>query len=169
MSEGEVSRQPVALRPLGPFDLQLLAALHERCFTAAWDQAWSATSFAEILAMPGAGGWLASISEPSPDEQPVGFILTRQVLDEMEIILVAVDPAQRRRGFAGELLQAALRDAAKAGIRTVFLEQAAPNLAAQGLYARHGFAVVGRRRGYYRGRSGEAADALILRRDLSAG
>jgi ribosomal-protein-alanine N-acetyltransferase len=188
-----VSAPATSIRPLGPFDLQLLAALHEMCFTAPWDQAWSATSFAEILAMPGAGGWLISRdvqpldeqtpgeqapseqapSEQAPSEQalgeqPRGFILTRHVLDEMEIILVAIDPEYRRLGLAGRLLQAALQDAAGKGIRTVFLEQAAPNLAAHQLYVRHGFADVGRRRGYYRGRTGEMADALILRRDLSA-
>lgn len=150
-----------AVRPLGPFDLQLLEALHARCFTAAWDQAWTAASFAEILAMPGAGGWL--ISE---GDQPAGFVLVRNVVDEMEIILIASDPACRRQGFAGRLLDHALVNAKRTGVKTVFLEQAAPNLPAQQLYASRGFRQVGRRRGYYRGREGALVDAVILRRDL---
>ncbi|HVJ34347.1 MAG TPA: GNAT family N-acetyltransferase [Terriglobia bacterium] len=150
-----------AIRPLGPFDLQLLEALHARCFTAPWDQPWTAASFAEILAMPGAGGWL--ISE---GDQPAGFVLLRNVVDEMEIILIASDPARRRQGFAGRLLDHALAMARRAGAQTVFLEQAAPNLPAQQLYASRGFRQVGRRRGYYRGRDGVSIDAVILRRDL---
>lgn len=152
-----------SIRQLGAFDLQLLAALHARCFTAPWDQDWSATSFGEILAMPGAGGWLIT-----DGNQPQGFILTRQVLDEMEIILVGIDPAYRRRGLAGRLLDAVLSAAGRSGVRTIFLEQAAPNQAAQGLYASRGFQPVGRRAGYYRGRDGAVIDAVVLRRDLAA-
>ncbi|HVJ42867.1 MAG TPA: GNAT family N-acetyltransferase [Dongiaceae bacterium] len=152
-----------AIRALGPFDLQLLAALHERSFTAPWDQAWPAASFAEILAMPGAGGWLISAGD-----QPAGFILLRKVVDEMEIILIASDPAWRRQGLAGRLLDHVLAEARQAGVKTAFLEQAAPNLAAQQLYAGRGFHPVGRRRGYYRGRDGVPVDAVILRRDLDA-
>lgn len=154
---------PSSLRPLGAFDLQLLAALHERCFTAPWDQDWPAASFGEILAMPGAGGWLIS-----DGDRPQGFVLTRQVLDELEIILIGIDPAFRRRGLAGRLLDAALSAAGRAGVRTVFLEQAAPNAAAQALYASRGFQPVGRRAGYYRGRDGAVVDAVVLRCDLMA-
>jgi len=165
--------RPPGIRPMGVFDLPLLAALHERCFTAAWDQDWSAASFAEILAMPGAGGWLISTAdEPQAaephEEEPGGFILTRQVLDEMEIILIGIDPAHRRRGIAGWLLDFTLSAASRSGVKTVFLEQAAPNEAAQALYAGRGFQPVGRRTGYYRNRDGEAVDAVVLRRDLSA-
>lgn len=149
------------VRPLGPFDLNLLAAMHAACFTAAWDQPWSAVSFAEVLAMPGASGWLIG-----DGAQPAGFILVRSVLDEMEVILIAIDPAQRQRGLAGILLDTALAAAGEAGVKSVFLEQAAPNSAARALYASRHFRAVGERRGYYHGTSGEVADAVILRLDL---
>ncbi|MEO6300927.1 MAG: 30S ribosomal protein S18 alanine N-acetyltransferase, partial [Paracoccaceae bacterium] len=38
------------------------------------------------------------------------------------------------------------------------------NLAAQGLYVKAGFAGTGRRRGYYHGPDGRAADALVMSR-----
>lgn len=159
---GAVSGSPI-IRSLGAFDLPLLAALHARCFTAAWDQDWPAASFAEILAMPGAGGWLIS-----DGEEPQGFILTRQVLDEMEIILIGIDPVYRRRGIAGRLLDFMLNEASRAGVKTIFLEQAAPNEAAQALYLGRGFQPVGRRNGYYRNRAGAPVDAVVMRRDLTA-
>lgn len=149
------------IRPVGPFDLQLLAALHARCFTAPWDQVWSAASFAEILAMPGAAGWLIAMAD-----QPQGFVITRSVVDEMEIILIAIDPLHQRQGLGGRLLEAACAAARAQGVQAAFLEQAAPNLAARALYLGHGFAEIGRRRAYYHGRSGETADALVLRRQL---
>lgn len=150
------------IRALGPFDLQLLARMHEICFTAPWDQPWSAASFAEILAMPGAAGWLISWND-----QPLGFILTRSVLDEMEILLIAIDPAARHRGHGGVLLDRAIAAAMQLGIRHVFLEQAVPNSAARALYASRGFQEVGRRPDYYHGPAGDRADAVILRLDVA--
>jgi ribosomal-protein-alanine N-acetyltransferase len=152
-----------SVRPLGPFDLQLLAVMHAACFTAAWDQPWSATSFADVLAMPGAAGWLIA-----DGDEPAGFIMVRHVLDEMEVILIAIDPLLRQRGLAGILLDTAIAAAQAAGIKSVFLEQAAPNFPARALYASRGFRAVGERRGYYRGATGEVADAIILRLDLPA-
>ncbi len=153
---------PPAIRALGAFDLQLLAKMHKICFTAPWDQPWSAASFAEVLAMPGAAGWLIS-----HDEHPLGFIVTRSVLDEMEILLVAIDPAQRGRGYGGLLLDTAIAAATRAGITSLFLEQAAPNVAARALYSSRQFHEVGLRRGYYHGPAGDVADALVLRLGLS--
>ena len=60
------------IRPVTAFDLALLAELHAAIFKAPWDQPWSAQSFAEILAMPGAHGWLLASGET-----PVGFMLAR--------------------------------------------------------------------------------------------
>jgi ribosomal-protein-alanine N-acetyltransferase len=158
-----VPSPPTQIRQLGPFDLDLLAAMHARCFAAAWDQPWSAASFAEILAMPGAGGYLIS-----DGEQPLGFAITRSVIDEMEVLLIATDPDRRQRGLGGTLLDTVLEAASRTGVRTVFLEYAAANLAAGHLYASRGFAKVGERRGYYHGPGGEVADALILRLDTKS-
>jgi ribosomal-protein-alanine N-acetyltransferase len=112
--------------------------------------------------MPGAAGWLIS-----DGEQPLGFALVRGVLDEMEIILIAIDPDHRQRGLGGRLLDSVLAAARETGVASVFLEQASPNLAARHLYVSRGFAEVGRRRDYYHGRAGDVADALILRLDLA--
>ncbi|MET1026796.1 MAG: GNAT family N-acetyltransferase [Dongiaceae bacterium] len=163
------------LRPVGPFDLQLLAALHAGCFTADWDQAWSADSFANLLAMPGAAGLLLSTAAPpEPGRQeaeqgsgePLGFVLTRSVLDEMEIILLAIRPDHRGQGLGRSLAESVIDQAAKASMRTLFLEYAAPNLAAGRLYRRVGFEQVGLRRNYYRGARGSAADAVTMRLEL---
>ena len=51
------------------------------------------------------------------------------------------------------------------GAGAMFLEVAAGNAPALALYAREGFAEVGRRRRYY----SDGTDALVLRRDLTAG
>src|SRR5262245_26164618 len=71
--------QPV-LRPISPFDAELLAELHRRCFTEIWDRPWNAQSFADVLAMPGAAGAILSIGE-----NPVGFGITLLAVDEVEL------------------------------------------------------------------------------------
>jgi ribosomal-protein-alanine N-acetyltransferase len=147
-----------AVRAVGPFDLDLLAALHAACFA----DAWSARSLAAILATPGAFGLLATEAA-----EPVGFILLRGAADEAEILSLGVVPAARRRGVAGRLLAAATARLAEAGVRRLLLEVAEDNEAARALYAAAGFAQVGRRPAYYR-QGPKLTAALIMALDLPA-
>lgn len=146
-----------AFRALTGFDLDLLAELHAQSFDAGWDRPWSQSSFADVLAMPGAAGQLAMLQD-----QPVGFGLTLAAADEVELLLLAILPAHRRHGHAGKLLVALLQTAAAAGARRAILEVAAPNHAAIACYRRVGFTPCGRRKAYYTGQ----VDALIFEKPL---
>jgi [ribosomal protein S18]-alanine N-acetyltransferase len=96
-----------------------------------------------------------------------GFIMSRLVEDEAEILSVAVAGRQRGRGLARQLLHLHLRRLAGLGARTVFLEVDEYNDPALRLYHRAGFREVSRRPNYYSGGIGKAAAAaLVLRRDL---
>ena len=126
-----------------------LAALHATAF----DSPWSAAEFAQLLDGPG----VFAVAEPD------GFILIRVVADEAEILTLAVRPEARSAGLGGRLVgQGAVR-AAQVGARRLFLEVAEDNVAARALYARAGFALIGRRKGYY---DGGRTDALVLGLDL---
>lgn len=89
----------------------------------------------------------------------VGFVVARSVADEMEILNLAVDPAERRRGVGGALLDTALGCGRRDGARRAWLEVRESNRAARCFYERHGFVVAGRRRRYY---SGPEEDALLM-------
>lgn len=145
------------LRPIGPFDLDVAAALHAACF----DDAWSVADIAAVLASPGSFGILSICAGA-----PAGLALARVAADEAEILSIGVLPDRRRRGTARALLAGVAARAAEAGATRLFLEVAADNRAARALYLREGFAQVGRRPGYYR-RGGQAVDALILARALA--
>jgi ribosomal-protein-alanine N-acetyltransferase len=95
-----------------------------------------------------------------------GFILSRRVADEAEILSVAVAPAWRGRGLAASLLNLHLRRLAGLGARAVYLEVGEQNAPARRLYARAGFAEVGRRQGYYAQAGESGATALVLRRNI---
>jgi len=95
-----------------------------------------------------------------------GFIMSRLVEDEAEILSVAVDRARRGRGLARNLLTLHMRRLAGLGARTVFLEVDEYNAPAIRLYDRAGFRELSRRPNYYPGAGDKAAAALVLRRDL---
>lgn len=131
-----------------------LAALHAEAFTAPWSEA----EFADLLQQAG----VFAVEEAD------GFILIRLVLDEAEILTLAVRPSARRAGLGGRLAgQGAVR-AAQAGAVRLFLEVAEDNVAARALYDRAGFTQIGRRKAYYAAPDGGRTDALVLGLDLSA-
>jgi [ribosomal protein S18]-alanine N-acetyltransferase len=130
-----------------------LAAIHAASFPPA--EQWGQNVMELQLGLLGAFGLI----EPSG-----GMVLARTAADEAEILTIAVLPNRRRGGLGGVLLRAAMASAAARGARTMFLEVAVANTAAQALYARHGFTQVGQRRRYYP----DGGDALVLRADLPA-
>jgi ribosomal-protein-alanine N-acetyltransferase len=149
----------VNLAPAGAADAEALAGAHALSF----DAPWSAADLAALLDSPGVFA-LAARDGPAVH----GFILARAIAGEAEILTLAVDPDHRRRGLGQALLAAADIAARAAGAETLFLEVAADNPAAIGLYQTAGFEPAGRRRGYY-ARADGAVDALVLRKALASG
>jgi ribosomal-protein-alanine N-acetyltransferase len=131
-----------------------LAAIHAACFTH--PRPWTASEIASILSSP-----LAFVLADSG-----GFLLGRVVADEAELLTLAVLPDQRRRGVATALVQDFLTTAHQRAAAHAFLEVAANNQPALALYLGAGFALVGRRAGYYRTAGGAPDDALVLSRAL---
>lgn len=95
-----------------------------------------------------------------------GFVLSRRVADEAELLTIVLAPAIRGDGHGRRLLGEHLTALSFAGIRTVHLEVDEGNDAAFRLYARHGFTKVGERTGYYPRPDGSRATALTMRATL---
>jgi ribosomal-protein-alanine N-acetyltransferase len=147
------------LRPVGLEACFILADLHDRAF----DRPWTALAFEDLLKSPGVFAVLGEAGDPARDK---GFLLCRSIAGEAEILTIGVDPAARRRGWGAALVEMAAGIAAETGAEAMFLEVAADNQAAVGLYASSGFARVGVRKGYYPHPDG-AKDALVMRRALN--
>ncbi len=138
------------------------AAALENVHARAFDSSWSAADIARLMRIMGG---FAVVAE---DEQGVcGFILTRTVGGEGEILTLAVAPWARRKGVGAALVEASAAEAARRGASALFLEVAADNPDALGLYARAGFERSGLRRAYYRRGAGPGVDAFVLRRTLN--
>jgi len=93
------------------------------------------------------------------------YCASRIVADEMEILSLAVGAGWRRQGIGGWLVRLAFSLGARSGARTAFLEVRSGNGPARQLYARQGFAEVGRRLSYYKNPD---EDAIVLSRGLPA-
>ena len=79
--------------------------------------------------------------------------------DEAHITTFAVHPSWRRQGVAHRLMVRLVELSRQIGAQRMTLEVRVSNLAAQSLYRRFGFVVVGRRPRYY---TDDAEDALIM-------
>jgi ribosomal-protein-alanine N-acetyltransferase len=145
------------VRPLRWWELPAAVALEPVLFGA---EAWSAETFWSELAQGTHRHYVADWDGPAM----TGYAGLSEVGGEAWVQTIGVAPGYRRRGVATALLRDLLDVASRRGARTVSLEVGAGNLAAQALYAAHGFAPVGRRRGYYQA-SGE--DALIMQAVLA--
>jgi len=145
----------VTVSQAGPADARDLAALH----AASFHRGWSEDEFDRLLSDRNVVAHRATMGS-----RLAGFILSRLVVDEAEILSVAVAFARQGRGVARQLLDTNLRRLAALGARSVFLEVEEGNMPARRLYRRAGFQEVGRREAYYRTEQGAAA--LILRRSL---
>lgn len=139
-------------------DAALLAALHANSF----HQGWSEAEFEQLLIEPRVIAERATVGRTL-----TGFIISRRVADEAEILSIAVARQWRNRGLAGQLLTLHLRKLAELGVARVFLEVDESNNAACRLYRGAGFYQVGRREGYYDHGEGLRAAALVLRCDLA--
>ena len=123
-------------------------------------EGWSAAALVPAVCGREARAWLALRAEGDGESDALGFVLTRRILDLLEIDLVGVDPAVRRGGVARGLLLHLLEVERSEGLVEARLELSARNAPAEALYAGLGFVVVGRRPRYYP----DGSDALLLSR-----
>jgi len=93
------------------------------------------------------------------DEKVVGYAGMWHVVTEGHITNVAVSPDFRRRGIADMLLTELTNIAVKKEMIGITLEVRMNNVAAQGLYLKHGYKVEGIRKNYY---SDTKEDAIIM-------
>jgi ribosomal protein S18 acetylase RimI-like enzyme len=88
-------------------------------------------------------------------KRPVGFAMMgmnsegSQAPPVAELLAIAVERSRKRMGFGALLLTESLRMAQQGRVKTVVLHTAVDNLAAQGLFKRHGFVAVRKREDFY--------------------
>jgi ribosomal-protein-alanine N-acetyltransferase len=149
--------------------LDLIMAVMEVAFDPAYGEAWTRQQVSEALQLPNTHALVVDADgmpiSAGSRASPAGFVLTRHVLDEEELLLIAVAPHARRRGVGAGLIKHLFKAAQKRDVTRIFLEMRRGNPAIH-LYHRLGFEPIGERRNYYRMENGERIDAITFGRSI---
>lgn len=155
------------IRRASMLDCGRMAAIHAEGFAIGWEPG----DFEQMLVEQVIADVL--VSQALIGHVVTGFALSRVVLDEAELLTIALDREVRGLGLSAPLLERHMARAAQAGAQAMFLEVADDNAAALTLYRGAGFSEIGRRKGYYPASQGPSPghgnrrDALTMRADLS--
>ena len=125
---------------------------------ASFPHPWTRAQLSSELAHPSS---LALVANDA-DGTLAGYVLFRHLLDEAELLRLAVVRQRRRRGLATALVARGLDELRTAGCATAFLEVRADNTPAIGFYERSCWQTAGRRARYYP----DGVDAVLYRRAL---
>ena len=131
-----------------------VAELEKICFgSAAWSEKSVASELSNQLAL-----WLVAVDEGTV----VGYVGSQTVIDETDMMNVAVHPEYRRQGIGEKLVIRLVDELQAMGSHALLLEVRVSNEPAIALYKKMGFAQAGLRKNYYRN---PKEDALILRKE----
>ena len=161
---GYLSKSESLILPAQKSDLTALADIHAASFSHPW-------SDGELEKMFSNETYQCLVAHPpkTSKSKPAGFVFVRSIVEEAEIITIAIKPSARRKGIARRLMQAVIRNLEYDRKEKLFLEVDETNLAAIRLYKSLGFVKVGEREGYYPGdnsQSGKKSTALVMQLDL---
>ncbi len=106
---------------------------------------WSEEALRETALLPGVAAFVSARGDFIS-----GIVIGRQVLDEAEILNLAVRQSERRQGEGRALVQRVLQQFVERQVSRVFLEVRKSNAGAISFYRGVGFQATGVRRDYYR-------------------
>ncbi len=133
-------------------------------FDPVWQEAWNRRQVHDALTFPATHYILMDANGGDPATSGLdaaGFVLTRHVPGEEELLLIAVAPRHRRCGLGEKLIKQMASDARNRGASRIFLEMRYNN-PAQSLYRKVGFEPIGKRPNYYKAADGTRIDAITF-------
>ena len=131
-------------------DLESVAAIERLVQT----YPWSKQQFQESLA-----SYQCTVYEQA--NQVVGFCILQPVLDEANLLLMAIHPSQQGKGLGYALLDDSIQQLKNNPIQ-IFLEVRESNSAAIRLYEKTGFHQIDLRKNYYPNSDGSREHAVIM-------
>ncbi len=122
------------------FDLNNILALERKYIECPWSE----TNLSFALKNEN-----CIILKAEEDGEFVGYCGVEIVLDEGNILNVAVSEKHRRKGIASALISAIIDECAIKNVEQIFLEVNEHNDSAIALYQKHGFEKIAERKRYY--------------------
>jgi ribosomal-protein-alanine N-acetyltransferase len=155
----------ISLEAMREADLDAVVAVE----SGSYGFPWTRGHFADSLAAGHDARVLRLVRRGARHTELAGHLVAMPAAGEVHLLNVTVAPAWRGRGLGRHLLRALVHGARRAGATSVWLEVRAGNARAQALYARLGFAAVGRRPRYYPAGGGTREDAVLMCLPLEEG
>ncbi|MCU4369044.1 ribosomal protein S18-alanine N-acetyltransferase [Acinetobacter courvalinii] len=138
------------IRLMRDSDLESVAAIERLVQTHPWNK----QQFQESLA-----SYQCTVYEQA--NQVVGFCILQPVLDEANLLLMAIHPSQQGKGLGYELLDQSIQQLKNNPIQ-IFLEVRESNTTAIRLYEKTGFHQIDVRKNYYPNPDGSREHAVIM-------
>ncbi|MRR09608.1 ribosomal-protein-alanine N-acetyltransferase [bacterium] len=145
----------LAYQPMTEADLDTVSAIEARICAFPWTRG----NFADSL-KSGHSAWVAY-----EGDLMVGYGVVMMIIDEAHLLNISIVPERQRQGLGSLLLEHFFAVARGYGGTRMLLEVRPSNESGQGLYGRHGFVAIGRRKGYYPAVDGRE-DAIVMAREL---
>ena len=136
--------------PMNESHVAQVAALEKQCFSDPWSENSVASELENPLSL-----WLIA----EEDGAVCGYVGSQTVLDETDMMNIAVHPDCRRKGIAAALITELVSRLKARGSRVLRLEVRESNFSAIALYEALGFTQLGLRKNYSRN---PKENALIL-------
>ena len=140
-------------------ELDPILAIEQRSFR--WP--WGRLSFEGELLSTKACNLVVKSVGTGTGGQVIAYAFFRLAAVEMHLLKIAVTPAWRGQGIAGQLLERCFQTSAAKGANSVHLEVRPSNTTAVELYLKLGFKLIGRRAKYY---EDTKEDALLMMKNL---
>lgn len=156
-----IKDQEINISQVGIEGSVLLSRIHAASFEGLPEQSWSVGDFQEMFQIHGTFAYVINLQE-----QPMGFIMIRETIDEAEIITFCILPTWCNNGYAAYLLEWLIRKLQLQCFKRLFLEVRENNEAAIRVYNKCSFKIIGRRTGYYKNQNKGNIDALVMQVDI---
>lgn len=150
-----LNKSNLVVRAMKQSDLELAYEIECECY----DDPWSINNFNSCL--DGLGVNFVILI----DDQLIGYAMLVNVMDESQLMNIAIAKSEQGNGYGHYLLEAVIRNIGE-GIKDMWLEVRKSNTVAQKLYEKLGFSKIGIRKNYYPS-SNTREDAIIFKCTLN--
>lgn len=147
----------ISIEEAGPDDLDGIMRVMDAAFSPEYGEAWSISQCRSMLTIPGSHMFVTRSGV-----QICGFAFLRIILDEAELLMIAVHPDHARRGTGRALLEHVTSCCQTQGVKRLHLEVREDNHFAMRLYVSDNFGQIGLRPAYYRGVNGQTANSITF-------
>ena len=140
------------VRPMTIADIDAIIEIQNGVFSDAWNKDMMRSAFATNRFF----GFCVQ------DGDVVGYVSLSQNYDDADLETIFLSPKYRGKGISNILMQSAIDECEKKGLKGIFLEVKPSNAFAISLYEKFGFSKISVRKKYY----SDGEDCIVMKKEL---